>query len=209
MIRNFIFDFGGVLLDIDMQRSYEELSKLTGKNLDYPHVPKEIRDIVFRFETGNLGIENFIWHLQHQCAEPKPQGLDIIMAWNAMLLGWDNRKFKFLTELRGKYKVYLLSNTNALHLDWVHQDLKKKHGISDFEKRFFDKAYYSFEIGLHKPDPEIYRHVLNDAGLDPDETIFIDDALVNVQAAVRLGMHVYHHDPHKDLLTVFEKHGWL
>lgn len=209
MPRNFIFDFGGVLLDIEMQRSYDALAKLTGKKLTYPDLPQEFFDIVYRFETGESGVENFIWYIQHHCPEPKPQGLDIMQAWNAMLLGWDARKFDFLLQLRQRYKVYLLSNTNALHLEWVHRDLKKNHGITDFESRFFDKAYYSFEVGLHKPDPAIYRHVLLDAALDPDETVFIDDSLLNVQAAAGLGIHVYHHDPKKDLIAIFEKHGWL
>lgn len=208
MIKNIIFDFGGVLLDIDFQRTYDALSVWTKNEMVYPELPENIKKWVWEFETGKMNTETFIWNVQHLCPDPKPQGFDIVQAWNAMLIGWDPRKFVFLDELRKKYKVYLLSNTNTLHIDWVIRDLKTKHGIHDFETRFFDKTFYSFEMGKHKPDPDIYTQVLTDAGIKGEESIFIDDSMVNIQAAAALGIHVYHHNPKKDLIEVFAKRGW-
>ena len=195
-------------MDLDFQRTYDALSFWIKNDLIYPQLPEHIKKLVWEFETGKMNTETFIWNIQHLCSDPKPQGYDVVLAWNAMLLGWDDKKFEFLDQLRKKYKVFLLSNTNTLHLEWVGRDLKSKHGITDFETRFFDKTYYSYEIGLHKPDPAIYQYVLSDAGIKAEESVFIDDSMVNIQAAAALGIHVYHHRPEKDLIEVFKKHGW-
>ncbi|MBK6365325.1 MAG: HAD family phosphatase [Saprospiraceae bacterium] len=209
MIRNIIFDFGGVLLDIDMKRTYDILAKQLKQSMTFPDIPDELREVVVAFETGNMSVENFIWNIQNMCPDPKPQGYDVITAWNAMLIGWNTEKFNFLKQLRHHYQTYILSNTNQLHIEWVRRDLLKNHGIEDFENTYFDKVYYSFEIGKHKPSNDIYQYVLDDAGLSAEETLFIDDSLINVQSAAGLGIHVYHHDPGKDLMETFDKNGWL
>ncbi|MBK8547947.1 MAG: HAD family phosphatase [Saprospiraceae bacterium] len=209
MIRNIIFDFGGVLLDIDMKRTYDILAKQLKQSMTFPDIPDELREVVVAFETGNMSVENFIWNIQNMCPDPKPQGYDVITAWNAMLIGWNTEKFNFLKQLRNHYQTYILSNTNQLHIEWVRRDLLKNHGINDFERTYFDKVYYSFEIGKHKPSPDIYRYVLDDAGLAAEETLFIDDSIVNIQSAANLGIHVYHHDPNKNLIEIFDKNGWF
>lgn len=208
MIKNIIFDFGGVLLDLDMQRSYDALNALTGLDYSLETLPDSFRQKVVEYETGQISTETFIWFWQHLCTPNIPQGEEIIKAWNAMLLGWQPEKFAFLDHLRTKYKVFLLSNTNVLHIEWVRRDLKKNHGITDFETRFFDKAFYSFEMGLHKPDKNIFLQVLIDAGINASDSLFIDDALINVQAAASVGIHGYHHNPSKNLISVFEQNGW-
>ena len=86
MIRNIIFDFGGVLLDIDMKRTYDILAKQLKQSMTFPDIPDELREVVVAFETGNMSVENFIWNIQNMCPDPKPQGYDVITAWNAMLL---------------------------------------------------------------------------------------------------------------------------
>ena len=208
MIKNIIFDFGGVLLDLDIQRSYDALGKITGQSYTLESLPPAFKERVVAYETGKINTESFIWFWQNICHPNVPQGDEIIRAWNAMLLGWQPEKFDFLDSLRKHYRIFLLSNTNALHLEWVKRDLKNNHGITNFESRFFDHAYYSHEMGLHKPDAAIYTAVLQDAGLEPSETLFIDDNVSNVQSAASIGIHVYHHDPKKNLIAIFEQNGW-
>lgn len=208
MIKNIIFDFGGVLLDLDMQRSYDALGKLTGQSYTLETLPPAFKERVVAYETGKINTESFIWFWQNVCHPNVPQGDEIIRAWNAMLLGWQPEKFAFLERLRSHYRVFLLSNTNPLHLEWVKKDLKNNHGISDFESRFFDKVFYSHEMGLHKPDVETYKTVLRDSVLEASQTLFIDDNVLNVQSAASLGIHVYHHNPKKSLIEVFERNGW-
>ncbi|MBK9734295.1 MAG: hypothetical protein IPO92_04720 [Saprospiraceae bacterium] len=151
-IKNIVFDFGGVLLDIDYQRTYESLSTLLDISFDPNDLPNEVNKVLLEFETGQINAETFVWNLQRLAIQNIPQGVDVVNAWNAMLIGWNPNKFEFLRNLKKKYKVYLLSNTNELHLTWVYNDLKNKHKITDFDTRFFNKTYYSHKLGMKKPE---------------------------------------------------------
>jgi epoxide hydrolase-like predicted phosphatase len=198
-IRNIIFDFGGVLLDIDYQLTYHAMSELLGVPDLTSGIPQEIRDVLFRFEKGQIGAESFIWYLQRLSKGEIPQGEDVIRAWNAMLIGWDVSKFRLLEELKARYNLFLLSNTNSIHINWVHRDLRLNHGITDFENRFFNKVYYSHEAGMRKPDAEIYHFVTKDSDILPEETLFIDDLPENIKAAQEAGWKVYNHNPNENL----------
>jgi epoxide hydrolase-like predicted phosphatase len=198
-VRNIIFDFGGVLLDIDYQLTYNAMSKLLGIPDLTSGIPVSMTDVLSRFEKGQIGSESFIWSLQRLSNGEIPQGEDVIRAWNAMLIGWDVSKFRLLEQLKTKYNLFLLSNTNSIHINWVHRDLRLNHGISDFENRFFKKVYYSHEAGMRKPDAEIYHFVTEDANVLPEETLFIDDLTENIKAAQEAGWKVYHHNPNENL----------
>ncbi|HMT53651.1 MAG TPA: HAD family phosphatase [Saprospiraceae bacterium] len=198
-----VFDFGGVLLDLDYTKTYDALSKLLGFEFDPTTLTPETTKFLNDYEIGKINTETFIWNLQRLSKNEVPIGQDIIKAWNAMLLGWQPAKFDFLLSLRKKYNIYLLSNTNELHLTWVLNDLKKYHNIVDFDTTYFEKTYYSHLIGMRKPDSEFFEYVTQDAGLDPAETLFIDDLEVNTLAAKDSGWKVYQHDPKDDLIKVF------
>ena len=202
-IKNIVFDFGGVLLDLDYTKTHDAMSKLLGFEFMPATFAAETTKFLNEYEIGKINTETFIWNLQRLAKKEVPIGQDVIKAWNAMLLGWQPAKFDFLLSLRKKYKTYLLSNTNELHLTWVLNDLKKHHNIVDFDATFFDKTYYSHLIGMRKPDSQIFEFVTQDAGLDPAETLFIDDLEVNTLAAKVTGLNVYQHDPKDDLIQVF------
>lgn len=204
-IKNIVFDFGGVLIDIDYHLTNEALGKLLGVSFTSEDIPTNVLKSLHAFETGNMAVETFLWNLQILAKNTAPQGKELINAWNAMLMGWNPKKFDFLLALRKKYNIYLLSNTNELHLDWVYDDLKRVHNIQDFDSRYFDKTYYSHLIGKRKPNEEIYAYVTDDVGLILDETIFIDDLKPNIDAAKSFGWNTYHHNPADDLIAVFEK----
>lgn len=202
-LENIVFDFGGVLLDIDYQKTYTALSELLNIEFNINSITPEMTTVLADFETGKINIETFLWNIQRLAKNEVPIGQAVIKAWNAMLLGWNPSKFNFLLSLRQRYKVYLLSNTNELHLDWVLRDLKTKHEINDFDNRFFDKTFYSHIIGLKKPDREIFEFVTNDLNLDVQKTLFIDDLLPNIEAASHYGWQTYHHNPSDDLIEIF------
>jgi len=202
-IKNIVFDFGGVLLDLDYTKTHDAMSKLLGFEFMPATFAPETTKFLNEYEIGKINTETFIWNLQRLAKKEVPIGQDVIKAWNAMLLGWQPAKFDFLLSLRKKYKTYLLSNTNELHLTWVLNDLKKHHNIVDFDTTYFEKTYYSHLIGMRKPDSEIFEFVTQDAGLDPAETLFIDDLEVNTLAAKVTGWKVYQHDPKDDLIQVF------
>jgi glucose-1-phosphatase len=191
MIKNIIFDLGNVLIDIDFPRSEQMLKNILGESLleDLKKINRE--DIFLQYEKGNISEKEFVETLQSLGENIESQ--QIIDAWNAMLIGFKPARFEMLERLAKKYTLYVLSNTNQTHIDWVHEDLKKNHHISEYEQRFFTKVYYSHEIHLRKPDVEIYEYVLQNANLNAAETLFIDDNYDNVQAAQSIGIQVIHH----------------
>lgn len=207
--KNIVFDFGGVLLDIDYNKTSVALQNLLGIAFDPNTLSPNSLKFLHDFEIGRISTETFLWNLQHLSAREMPQGIDLIKAWNAMLIGWDKEKFQFLLELKSIYNLYLLSNTNELHLSWAYQDLKTNHDIDDFDTRFFIKTYYSHLIEKRKPNADIFEFVQNDSQLIPSETIFIDDLKENVEAAKSLGWKTYHHNPKENLIEIFKDNNWM
>lgn len=206
MIENIIFDFGGVLLNLDYRKSYDALSAVMELPLDMENLPQDVEKCLLDFEKGNINEETFLWKIQNY-SKGTPQPRAIIDAWNAMLLGWNPDRFDMLLRLKESYNTYILSNTNSMHIQWVHSDLKRTHDIVDFEDRFFKKVYYSHEIRMRKPDLEIYDYVLNDAQLDPAKTLFIDDNKDNVEAAKSIGIQAVLHDPTEEIISSID--GYL
>lgn len=201
-IQNIVFDLGGILLDLDHQRTYDKMSALL--NVDFrPHnLDITMVNLLDEFEKGQVNAETFIWNLQRLANGKTPSGNLVVEAWNAMLIGWNPDKFLLLKELRQKYKIFLLSNTNELHLQWIKSSLRLRHHIENFEQQFFDKAFYSHLIEMRKPDEEIYNFVTQEAGLIPENTLFIDDTQMNIDAASCVGWQTFRHEPADDLRQV-------
>ncbi|MBK8701244.1 MAG: HAD-IA family hydrolase [Saprospiraceae bacterium] len=197
-IKNIIFDFGGVLLDLEPSATYRDMSELGIFDGDAHEFYLANKSLFDGYEKGKVITENFLWNIQAKCKRVPPVD-KVIKAWNAMLLGWNPGKLKFLEAVSQQYNTYLLSNTNELHLEWVRRDLKNQHGITDFDQRFFKKSYYSHRIGMRKPDQEIFAFVLEDASLNAGETLFIDDNADNVAAAASLGIHAKLHISNADI----------
>jgi HAD superfamily hydrolase (TIGR01509 family) len=189
-IRNIILDLGGVILELDVDRSIRAL-----KDLGFPGL--ERLDIIFSkypfflaFETGKITADQFIDAVIEQLKDHTPRE-KIIDAWNAMILGFRPDTIDLLKKLREKYRIFLLSNTNAIHEIHYNQQLYAEHGIHNL-KDIFEKVYYSHDLKMRKPDHEIFRHVLADSRLDAGETLYVDDTEVHVNAARDLGVLAFH-----------------
>lgn len=204
-IKNIVFDFGGVLLDLDFDLTYLKMSELLGTSFYPDQFSDDTLTFLHEFEKGHISKETFLWNLQNLSSGQVPQGKELIDAWNAMLLGWKPEKLDFLQTLRRKYKVYLLSNTNVFHIEWVYKDLIKNHGIYNFNTVFFDKIYYSHEVRMRKPDLNIFSFLVEDAAVNPSESLYIDDLSENVDSALQLGFQGYWHNPSDDLIVSVNK----
>lgn len=203
-IKNIIFDFGGVLLDLYPERTFDELSELIGIHFGQEMVPDELMDIFIEYEIGQSRDERILWNLQHLAGNKKPSPREIIDAWNAMLGGWQQSKLDLLEKAKTCFDIYLLSNTNHMHLEWVYRDLKMNHGIEDFDQRFFIKTYYSHLIGMRKPNSDIFEYVVHESNLLPSETLFIDDNYENVEAARAVGLNAIHHERNSPVDYIFD-----
>src|SRR5687768_11106552 len=177
-IRNLLFDLGNVIIDLDVDGALEKLNTL----LIPEHDKTVIEKAIFDYESGRISTEIFLNKLLSQ-SHQKVQAFDIIEAWNSMLIGIPGYRLEMLRMLRQKFNVYLLSNTNPIHLDWVHKYLKRIHKIDRFEKDHFHQAYYSHIIGDRKPLPSIYKFIIDDSFMTPGLTLYMDDIKENLDVA--------------------------
>lgn len=194
-IKNIIFDLGNVIIDLDIERTGQYLKHWLGDN--YEAKLRDINpddDIFIQFEIGKISEDTFFETLRKTVDTPLSI-YHLKEAWNAMLLQLPKHRLDMLSQLKEKYNVFLLSNTNKTHVDWVDGYLRTVYGftIQDFDERYFHKPYYSHLIHLRKPHKEIYEYVLNDAQLNAHETLFIDDNAQNIEGAKSLGIHTILH----------------
>jgi glucose-1-phosphatase len=194
-IKNIVFDLGNVIIDLDIERTWMQLKHWLGD--DYELALKNIRpndDIFIQFEVGKITEDEFFETLRSATEGPLSIR-QLKEAWNGMLLQIPPQRFEMLARLKEKYNVFLLSNTNKTHVDWVDGYLRTVYGftIQDFDARYFHKSYYSHLIHLRKPNENIYEYVLNDANLIASETLFIDDNVHNIEGAKRVGLHTILH----------------
>lgn len=192
LIKNIILDLGGVLLNIDYHLTINAFKDLGIKNFDELYTQANQSDIFDLFEKGDTEPHHFIDGLiKHLPSSIQQQ--DIINAWNAMLLDFPKERLDFLLQLKNRYNTVLLSNTNALHLDFFHNQLKDVYGLDSLDD-YFNQTYFSCDMGMRKPDPEIFLEVCQREGFIPSETLFIDDSTQHVEGAKIAGLHAYHLD---------------
>ena len=202
MIKNIIFDFGDIFINLDKEATYREMAKLGVSKI----TPQMIQ-VYQEYEKGLMETSDFINYFSSSFPILNK---DLIFAWNAVLLDFPVNRLRFLQEIAHseKYRLFLLSNTNDLHITSV----KNSVGIPFFTefKNCFEQFYLSHEINLRKPDKEIYEFVLNLNQLIPEETLFVDDLKENTDAARSLGIHVWNLNPTTDNVTeLFQKNSHL
>ncbi|WP_212001051.1 HAD family phosphatase [Chitinophaga sp. HK235] len=200
-IKNIIFDLGGVILNINYQRTYEAFTALGVQNFNELYNQFKGSSLFNDLETGHITPEAFLSEMKkHVPEQVTPE--QITDAWNAMLLDFPLQRLQLLQQLRQYYGLYLLSNTNAIHLETFNRILQESRGIPSLAV-FFDKAYYSHLMGYRKPDRESYLMVLEENGLKAEETLFIDDTLPNIEGAKAVGLQTIHLQTPKTILDIF------
>ncbi len=178
-IKNIIFDLGGVLINLDSSKTEEcfgeKITTFFDKKINSTffdilckYERGEIKSKVFREEVSKI----FGFNLSKKCFNK---------CWNAMIRDMPTNRILMLLKLREKYNIFLLSNTNTIHYNYfTKQDY--------WESKIFKKLYFSHEVGMRKPEPEIFKLVLNENKLKPEETLFLDDTKANIEAAQKLGI---------------------
>jgi len=185
-IKNIIFDYGGVILNIDPSLTFKALKEAGTEDIEGLHLHLTTQEFYNKLETGQITPEEFRKSIK-EYTKTNMTNQQIDDAWNALILDMPAHRIKLLEEIRSKYRIFMLSNTNKIHYDKYRADLERDFGYPDFS-HLFEKAHFSHEIGYRKPDARIFQYVLDVHGLKPEETLFIDDSLINVEAADCLGM---------------------
>ena len=189
-VKNIIFDFGGVIIPVDPMAYAGAMIELGCTDIQALHELFTSQQVYVRFEKGEMSPEDFRLMLRKGLSNHvTDQKLD--HAWNLILGEIPSHRVKFLELLKSKYRTFLLSNTNKIHYDHYQDQFSKTFGYASLDQ-LFEKAYYSFQLKLYKPDPAIFEFVLHDSGLKPEETLLIDDYPANVESARKCGMQAIH-----------------
>ena len=187
MIKNIIFDWGGVLIHLDKARCTEAFRKLGVEVSDELTNPYGQRADLMDFEKGLMTVEEFHDTVRRIYA-PKLTDEQIDHAWSALLLDIPSYKLDLLLELKQRYRLFLLSNTNAVH--W--EEGRNRFDYKGYKAEdFFDQIFLSHEIHELKPTSEAFIKIAQIAGIKPEETLFIDDLAENCLSAEALGFHTF------------------
>ena len=200
-IRNIVFDFGGVIINIDYELTLEEFKKLGIDNFEELYSQANQSNLFDDIETGKISAQRFINDiLDYLPARTSPN--TVVSAWNAMIKEVPSKTIDLLIELKLKgYDLYLLSNTNEIHIDAVLKAWDKtSHQRPEY---IFDKVYLSHEIGMRKPNKEIFEFVCRQERLLPGETLFIDDSIQHIEGAASIGLKTHHLLNQKDIYSLF------
>lgn len=194
-IKNLIIDFGGVLIDLDRQRCLDNFSKLGISDVESLLDIYHQQDFFQKYEKGLITTAEFRDVIRAKTEKPVTDA-QIDDAWNSFLVNIPSYKLDLLLNLRKDYVVYLLSNTNELHWEWSckHAFSYKAFRVEDY----FEHIFLSYKMKMAKPDAGIFRKVLDETGIVPQETLFIDDSDANCRTAEALGISTYTPKAHED-----------
>ncbi len=201
-IKNIIFDFGGVILNLDFDKSFKAFEKLGIENFNEMYSMAIQSELFNELEVGKINANEFIELIKTQLPSTTSDQ-HIIDAWNAMLLDIPTERIDLLLQLKNRYRTFLLSNTNIIHYEKYAAELKSNYGYESFDP-LFEKAYFSHNMGLKKPGREIYDFVIEQHQLNPSETLFIDDTAKNMVGAEASGLRTYLLPPNQDIIELFE-----
>ncbi|UOB17691.1 HAD family hydrolase [Abyssalbus ytuae] len=200
MIKNIIFDFGDIFINLDKPATVRLLSEKFGNFT----VTDEMMKINEDYEKGLITSFQFVDY--YNSIFPDAQKSELMKAWNAILLDFPEYRLKFIENLasKNKYRLFLLSNTNEIHIHYVKESMTSLR-FNRF-KKCFEKFYLSYEINLRKPDTEIYKFVLSQNNLKADECLFIDDTPENTLSASQLGIKTWTLIPgEQDIVNIFNQ----
>lgn len=202
-IKNIIFDLGKVITDIDFTHTINAFSLLSNKSTEQILAMQQQTMLFKDLEEGKYTATEFRIALnKHLNTQATDKELDD--AWNAIIGETPWHRLELINSLRPKYRTFLLSNTNEIHIDCVNDFLKKEYSVENLNP-FFDKVYFSHKIGFRKPKLAAYQFVLNDSNLKGEECVFIDDLQQNLDAANQLNINTILKKEDESLATILKK----
>ena len=201
-IKNIIFDLGGVILNIDYQLTVTAFKEIGFDGFENAYSQAAQHQLFDKLETGFISPQEFRDGIR-KVAQKDLSDAEIDYAWNKIILDLPAARIALLNQLKTRYRCFLLSNTNKIHYDVYRADLFKL-ASQDFNE-IFEKAYFSHEIHLRKPDLKVFKMVLHEKQLIPSETLFIDDSIQHIEAAKQMGICCHLLQPPQDITEIFDK----
>lgn len=186
-IKNIIFDYGNVIFEIDFKIAQASFKKLGINNIENFFAHKAHNQLFDDFETGAISPAQFREGIRKAANNPALTNEQIDEAWNSLLIGTIQENHDLLLKVKEKYRTFLLSNNNEIHYDWIINYLKTTFELNNYDE-YFEKAYFSQHMKLRKPNTNIFEQVLKENGLNPAETLFIDDSPQHIEGAKSVGL---------------------
>ncbi len=185
MIKNLLFDFGDVFINLDKEATLRKLSEA-----GHTEISAEMLPVIFQYEKGLISSEEFTASAMKYL--PGIEKVQLVEAWNAIILDFPEHRLDFIRGLasRDTYRLFLLSNTNSLHIEKVKEEMGNERYLAFAS--CFERFYLSHEIGMRKPEPEVFEMILEQNALVATETLFIDDTFEHIESASRLGFRTWH-----------------
>jgi putative hydrolase of the HAD superfamily len=180
-----LFDLGGVFITIDYQATIDAFEKLRFENAQLLYSQAEQAILFEKYETGKISTPHFINNLL-KLSNSNPSPNQIVKAWNSMIGDFSIESITLLKNLQSKYRLFMLSNTNELHMDLVKRKWQEIENAP--MESFFEKVHFSHQLGLRKPYPNTFLEVCKINNLDPVKTLFIDDSIQHIAGAQKAGL---------------------
>ena len=197
-MKNLIFDLGDVIIPIDLSAPVRNFAMLANRPEEEVRAIWQEHGLFNQYETGLIDDDAFRSHVRrllHSRSDAPDSWADEVIdsAWNTVLLDLPVERIERIKELKPNYRLFLLSNTSPIHIRQVNNVLTQLNQPT--LEQLFERVFYSYEVRMAKPSPDIYRHVLTEAGIIAEETAFFDDNAANIQAAAALGIQAVHVQP--------------
>lgn len=183
-----VFDLGGVIVDLDSMKTFNELVSYARKELKLEEIAEH--PLLHDFERGQIEASDFVRDLS-QVIDAAVEHDQLIKSWNAMIIDVPPARLELVRKLGEQIPVYAFSNTNSLHIEFLDDMLRDRYGY-DSVASYFDRAFYSYQMGHRKPDPESFDWIVKEMGAAEKNVLFLDDNLINIQAAERAGFKGWH-----------------
>lgn len=189
-IKNIVFDFGGIIVDLDKRKCIDALNAIGAQEI--PSYVDECRqtDMFLELELGTIGTDEFCDEIRRHAPGCTATNHEICEAWGELLTGIPVERLQRIERLHERYNTFLLSNSNPVHWGKSVERFFPKAGHAP--EYYFDKMFISYKMGMAKPDPRIFQTMLEEAGIAAEETLFIDDSMANCKAAEALGIRTLH-----------------
>jgi putative hydrolase of the HAD superfamily len=205
-IKNIIFDYGNVIFELDFERLKVEFSNLGIKDVAniFAHSGQSV--LFDQFDKGLIDGAGFREGVRRLAGIENLTDEAIDKAWDSLLIGIPEGNNELLLQLKTKYRTFLLSNNNELHYARILTHLKEDYNVES-NSIFFEKDYYSHLMGMRKPNRDIFEFVIEEQGLIPEETLFIDDSPQHLETARHLGLKTVLFDKPKELKKLIDTLG--
>jgi FMN phosphatase YigB (HAD superfamily) len=203
-LKNIIFDYGNVIFEINFKRTQQAFEQLGITNIEAFFAHKGHNSLFDDFETATISPSQFRDGIRKAALNASLTDQEIDHAWNSLLIGVSANNHDVLMEVKAKYRTFLLSNNNEIHFKWITDYLKSTFEVENYDS-FFEKAYFSQQMRLRKPNRNIFEQVITENNLNPAETLFIDDSPQHIEGAKKAGLSTLLMDVHPTELASFLK----